>query len=59
MKDILANHIAPCAWAAAVLAWPHCALSQQYPLRPVRIVVASTPGSGPDVVARMKKLLGE
>jgi tripartite-type tricarboxylate transporter receptor subunit TctC len=29
------------------------ALAQNYPQRPVRIVVASTPGSSPDVVARL------
>ncbi len=29
------------------------AFAQQYPARPIRIVAASSPGSGPDVIARL------
>jgi tripartite-type tricarboxylate transporter receptor subunit TctC len=37
--------------AAAAIAAPVCA--QQYPVKPVRIIVASTPGGGADFVARL------
>lgn len=38
---------------AAASAFVHCAAAQPYPAHPVRIIAASTPGSGPDVVARL------
>ena len=41
-------------WLALALALATvAAVAQTYPQRPVRIVVASTPGSSPDVVARL------
>src|SRR5450756_559850 len=41
------------AFATGMLVYVHCALAQQYPARPIRIVAASSPGSGPDVIARL------
>jgi tripartite-type tricarboxylate transporter receptor subunit TctC len=40
-------------FATGMLVYVHCALAQQYPARPIRIVAASSPGSGPDVIARL------
>ena len=39
--------------SAAVLSPLHNASAQQYPTKPVRIIVASTPGGGADFVARL------
>ena len=36
-----------------MLACAYCALAQEYPVRPIRVVAASAPGSGPDVIARL------
>jgi tripartite-type tricarboxylate transporter receptor subunit TctC len=41
------------AFATGMLVCVHCALAQQYPARPIRIVAASTPSSGPDVITRL------
>jgi tripartite-type tricarboxylate transporter receptor subunit TctC len=41
------------AGAAAVPALSRFARAQAYPTRPVRIIVASTPGSAPDILARL------
>ena len=38
----------PCA-----LAWSIDTCAQEYPVRPVRLIVASSPGSGVDIVARI------
>jgi tripartite-type tricarboxylate transporter receptor subunit TctC len=41
------------AGAAALPFAPHIARAQVYPMRPVRIVVGFTAGSGPDIAARL------
>jgi tripartite-type tricarboxylate transporter receptor subunit TctC len=39
--------------AASLPAFPHSALAQAYPARPVQLIVAYPPGSGPDIIARL------
>jgi len=39
--------------ATVTLACANNALAQEYPVRAVRVVAASSPGSGPDVIARL------
>ncbi|HYH42586.1 MAG TPA: tripartite tricarboxylate transporter substrate binding protein [Burkholderiales bacterium] len=42
------------AGAAGIIVMPHAALAQDvYPVKPVRLVVASTPGGGTDTTARI------
>ena len=39
--------------SAATLAWPAIAQTQQYPTKPIHIVVPSAPGDGSDLTARL------
>jgi tripartite-type tricarboxylate transporter receptor subunit TctC len=41
------------AGGAAMTVMPRIALAEAYPTRPVRLIVGSTPGSSPDVIARL------
>jgi len=41
------------AGAASLAALPRVAAAQDYPARPVRLIVGSVPGAAPDVVARL------
>ena len=46
------RHSAIVAVAALALAWTSAAPAQDYPTRPVRVIVGFAAGSGPDVLAR-------
>jgi len=39
--------------AFSAIAWSHTAIGQEYPTRPVRIVVPFLPGAGNDTLGRM------
>ena len=42
------------SWAAAAAAWPRLLLAaDDYPSRPIRLIVSSAAGSSPDVIARL------
>lgn len=41
-----------CVAAAAIALWSACAQAESYPNRPIKIIVSSSPGSFPDIVAR-------
>jgi tripartite-type tricarboxylate transporter receptor subunit TctC len=41
------------AASAALALLPAISAAQSYPVRPVRVIVMSTPGSGPDILARL------
>lgn len=40
-------------WPAAGLVAANCALAQEYPARPIRIIMANNPGSASDIYGRM------
>jgi tripartite-type tricarboxylate transporter receptor subunit TctC len=41
------------AAASLALMWPHAARAQEFPARPVRLITAFPPGSGPDAALRL------
>lgn len=45
--------VAPSAALAAAAAAPAASGAPRYPVKPIRVIVASTPASGPDIVARL------
>ncbi|MFZ0528197.1 MAG: tripartite tricarboxylate transporter substrate binding protein [Xanthobacteraceae bacterium] len=47
------NVLRMAAAGAAIAAMPRIASAQSYPTRPVRLIVGGTPGSAPDVIARL------
>jgi len=60
----LRRRVAPAGLAVAALALAAAAFAQDYPARPVQIIVGYTPGGGTDVLARviappLAKLLGQ
>lgn len=64
MKLPRRNVLRLAAAGAAIAAMPRIATADAYPARPVRLIVGGTPGSAPDVIARLmaqwlSQLLGQ
>ncbi|MGB6324078.1 MAG: tripartite tricarboxylate transporter substrate binding protein, partial [Xanthobacteraceae bacterium] len=64
MKLPRRNVLRLAAGGAAIAAMPRIATADAYPARPVRLIVGGTPGSAPDVIARLmaqwlSQLLGQ
>jgi tripartite-type tricarboxylate transporter receptor subunit TctC len=53
MKLRRRNLLGLAAGAAATAVMPRIATAESYPTRPVRLIVGGTPGSAPDVIARL------
>ena len=53
MKLPRRNVLRLAAGGAAIAAMPRLARAEAYPMRPVRLIVGGTPGSAPDVIARL------
>ena len=53
MKLPRRNVLRLAAGGAAIAAMPRIATADAYPARPVRLIVGGTPGSAPDVIARL------
>ncbi len=53
MKLPRRNVLRLAAGGAAIAAMPRLARAEAYPRRPVRLIVGGTPGSAPDVIARL------
>ena len=53
MKLPRRNLLRLAAAGAAIAAVPRIAIAEAYPTRPVRLIVGGTPGSAPDVIARL------
>ena len=55
------NRYALIVWLALIGISAECVFAQDYPARPIRLVVASSPGGASDILARMlaQKLSGE
>ncbi len=53
MKLPRRNVLRLAAGGAAIITMPRIARAEAYPTRPVRLIVGGTPGSAPDVIARL------
>jgi tripartite-type tricarboxylate transporter receptor subunit TctC len=53
MKFPRRNFLRLAAGGAAITVMPRIASADTYPIRPVRLIVGGTPGSSPDVIARL------
>src|SRR4029450_4461094 len=49
---MIRKYLVACVLACSAIAWSHSAMAQEYPTRPVRIVVPFLPGAGKDTLGR-------